>query len=77
MHREERLTDLLIYALLPKKIYDHELSIDTMDKFREVISNNLDDDTCTLRWKLEDCWNNIGKDKNKRSIFEMSDEENK
>lgn len=60
--KNKRLTDLLIYALLPKKIYDHELDINTMDKFRKIISSSLQDDTFTIKQKLVDCWNNIGKE---------------
>ena len=69
MNKEERLTDPLIYALLPKKIYDHELSTDTMNRFRKVISDNLENDTHTLRWLLEDCWHTIGKE-NQTTIFD-------
>lgn len=71
MNREERLIDLLIYALLPKKIYDHELDMNTMTKFRNIIQENLRDDTYTIRQKLIDCWNNIGKEnKNQKTIFD-------
>ena len=74
---KNREIDLLIYALLPKKIYDHELDMNTMDKFREVVSSNLQDDTHTIRQKLIGCWNNIGRNQNQRNIFEILDEENK
>lgn len=70
----KRLTDLLIYALLPKRIYDHELSIDTIDKFREIVSNNLNDDTCTIKNKLVECWNNIGKEQNQTAQEESCQE---
>lgn len=75
INENQRLIDLLIYALLPKKIYDHELSTDTMDRFREVISNNLSNDTHTLRWLLEDCWHTIGKE-NQSTIFDYLEGKN-
>lgn len=53
---EQRLIDLLIYALLPKDIYSHKLDEEIMNKFRNIIVNNLEDDTSMLRQKLVDCW---------------------
>ncbi len=79
MNKEDkiaRLTDLLIYALLPKRIYNHELDVNTMNKFIEIVSNNLRYDTHTIRQKLVDCWDSIGKE-NRRDIFKILDEENK
>lgn len=76
MTKEERLIDLLIYALLPKRIYNHELDMSTMNKFRNIIQESLRDDTYTIRAKLVDCWDNIGKEnKNQKVIFDyMKDE---
>lgn len=71
MNKEKRLTDLLIYALLPKKIYDHELDMSTMSKFRNIVSNSLKDDTHTIRQKLVDCWNDIGREnRNQKTIYD-------
>ncbi len=76
MNKEERLTELLIYALLPKRIYNHELDMNTMNKFIEIVSNNLQYDTHTIRQKLINCWDNIGKEnKNQRTIFDYMEDE--
>lgn len=77
MDKEERLTDLLIYALLPKKIYDHELDMSTMSKFRNIVSNSLKDDTHSIRQKLVDCWDDSRrKNNNQKTIFDyLKDDE--
>lgn len=76
MNKEERLIDLLIYALLPKKIYNHELDMNTMTKFRNIIQESLKDDTHTIRQKLVDCWNNVGKEnKKQKTIFDYIENE--
>ncbi len=72
----KRLTDLLIYALLPKRIYNHELDMNTMSKFIDIVSNNLQYDTHTIREKLVECWDSIGKEK-QTTIFNVLEEENK
>ena len=71
-----RLTELLIYALLPKNIYNHELDMNTFKKTEDIVLNNLQYDTHTIREKIVDCWNNIGKEnKNQTNIFDYINEE--
>ena len=52
-----RLLELCMYALIrDTKIYNHELCDLIKLKFMNVILNNLNDDTYTLRKKLIEAW---------------------
>lgn len=59
LNENERLLELCMFALLPKKIYNHELSIKTKEDFKKIIKNNLKEDTWTIREEIVKCWNNI------------------
>lgn len=48
-----RLLELCMYALLPKKIYCHELDNSTKNKFMGIIRNNLNNDTNELKRIVE------------------------
>lgn len=48
-----KLEDKLMYALSPTS---HELAINTQEKFKEIIRENMDKDTYTIREKLKDYW---------------------
>ena len=53
-----RLLELCIYALIrDTPIYKHELATPTKLKFMNIIMENLDDDTGTLKDKLLYQWN--------------------
>lgn len=55
--QNERLSELCMYALISStKIYNHELAIDTKKSFIDIIRNNLNYDTYTLRNKLLEAW---------------------
>ncbi len=52
-----RLLEICIYALIRNtKLYNHELDTLTKLEFMDIILNNLNDDTCTLRNKLLSKW---------------------
>lgn len=52
-----RLLEICIYALIRETpIYKHELDTLTKLKFMDIIMENLDDDTATLREKLLMQW---------------------
>lgn len=52
----ERLLELCMLALLPKRIYCHELSNKTKEAFKNIIRQNINEDTCTIRSKIVRCW---------------------
>lgn len=53
-----RLLELCIYALIrDTPIYKHELATPTKLQFMDIIMENLDDDTGTLKDKLLYQWN--------------------
>ena len=53
-----RLLEICIYALIrDTKIYNHELDTLTKLKFMDIIMENLNDDTGTLKDKLLYQWN--------------------
>lgn len=54
----QRLLELCMYALISStKIYNHELDDDTKQAFMKIVKENLNDDTYTLRNKIEKHWN--------------------
>ena len=56
-----RLLEICIYALIKNtKLYNHELDTLTKLEFMDIILNNLNDDTCTLRNKLLLKWEEMG-----------------
>lgn len=52
----DKLLELCMYALLPKRIYNHELDECNKRKFKKIIQENLDKDTWTIRKEIEKCW---------------------
>lgn len=56
-----RLLEICIYSLIRNtKLYNHELDTLTKLEFMDIILNNLNDDTCTLRNKLLSKWEEMG-----------------
>lgn len=53
-----KLEDKLMYALSPTS---HELSVVTKRNFKDIIRNNIDEDTYTIKEKLKDYWKGINK----------------
>lgn len=51
-----RLETKLMYALTPTK---HELAKRTQEEFKEIIRENIDEDTYTIKRKLKENWNNL------------------
>lgn len=61
--QNERILELCMYALIsPTKIYNHELANNTKDAFINIIRNNLDKDTFSIREKIKKFWE-TGSDK--------------
>jgi len=56
----KRLYELVMYLILPKRICNHELAIKTKEAFIEIIKNNLNEETVTIRTKIEEYWDNMG-----------------
>lgn len=55
-----RLLELCMYALISStKIYNHELATDTKQAFIDIIKNNLNNDTYTLREKIQFQWEHM------------------
>ena len=50
IHNYDRVIELLLYALLPKELYNRELDRDTKRKYINIIENNLKQDT-TLKYQ--------------------------
>ncbi len=50
----KRLYELVMYLILPKRICNHELAIKTKEAFIEIIKNNLNEETVTIRTKIEE-----------------------
>ena len=48
IHNYDRVIELLLYALLPKELYNRELDRDTKRKYINIIENNLKEDTYTI-----------------------------
>lgn len=57
----ERLLELCMFALLPKRIYEHELADKTKEAFKNIIKQNINEDTHTIRNKIVRYWD--GKEK--------------
>lgn len=53
----DRLLELCMFALLPKKIYEHELADETKKAFKNIIKQNINEDTHTIRNKIVRYWN--------------------
>ena len=45
----DRLLELCMFALLPKRIYNHELADKTKEAFKNIIKKNINEDTYTIR----------------------------
>lgn len=59
-NENKKLLELCMYALISStKIYNHELASDTKKLFINIIKANINDDTHTLRAKIEKSWKNI------------------
>ena len=55
-----RLLELCMYALISStNIYNHELANNTKKAFIDIIKNNLEDDTHTLREKIKNKWEHM------------------
>ena len=53
----ERLLELCMYALISStKIYNHELSINTKQAFKNIIKENLNEDTYSIRERIKKYW---------------------
>lgn len=52
----EKLENKLMYALSPTT---HELSENTKKLFKNIIFENLDEDTYTIRQELKKCWKGL------------------
>ena len=52
------LEEKLMYALTPTK---HELALETKRNFKEIIRNNIDEDTYTIKQELKKYWEGINK----------------
>ena len=48
----DRLLELCMFALLPKRIYNHELADKTKEAFKNIIKKNINEDTYTIRNKI-------------------------
>lgn len=51
-----KLETKLMYALTPTK---HELAKRTQEEFKEIIRENIEEDTYTIKRKLKENWNNL------------------
>lgn len=51
-----KLESKLMYALTPTK---HELAKRTQEEFKEIIRENIEEDTYTIKRKLKENWNNL------------------
>lgn len=51
-----KLETKLMYALTPTK---HELAKRTQEEFKEIIRENIEKDTYTIKRKLKENWNNL------------------
>lgn len=52
------LEEKLMYALSPTS---HELALETRRKFKEIIRNNIDEDTYTIKQELKKYWKGINR----------------
>lgn len=52
----ERLLELCMFALLPKRIYEHELADKTKEAFKNIIKQNINEDTYTIRNEIVRYW---------------------
>ena len=52
----EKLEEKLMYALSPTK---HELSDNTKKMFKNIISNNINEDTYTIKKELKKYWEGL------------------
>lgn len=57
LQENNRLLELCMFALLPKKIYNHELSNSTKEAFKNIITQNINEDTHTIRNEIVRYWN--------------------
>lgn len=55
-NKNERLLELCMFALLPKRIYEHELADKTKEAFKDIIKQNINKDTHTIRCEIERYW---------------------
>lgn len=54
----ERLLELCMFALLPKRIYKHELADKTKEAFKDIIKQNINEDTHTIKNEIVRYWDN-------------------
>lgn len=54
----EKLENKLMYALSPTT---HELSENTKRAFKNIITENIDEDTYTIKQELKKYWKGLGK----------------
>lgn len=52
----DRLLELCMFALLPKRIYNHELATKTKEAFKNIIKQNINEDTHTIRNEIVRYW---------------------
>nr|DAR28288.1 MAG TPA: hypothetical protein [Caudoviricetes sp.] len=52
----DRLLELCMFALLPKRIYNHELADKTKEAFKNIIKKNINEDTYTIRNEIVRYW---------------------
>lgn len=52
----DRLLELCMFALLPKRIYNHELADKTKEVFKNIIKKNINEDTYTIRNEIVRYW---------------------
>lgn len=52
----DRLLELCMFALLPKRIYEHELADKTKEAFKNIIKQNINEDTHTIRNEIVRYW---------------------
>lgn len=54
--KNDRLLELCMFALLPKRIYNHELADKTKEAFKNIIKKNINEDTYTIRNEIVRYW---------------------
>lgn len=62
-NNNERLLELCMFALLPKRIYEHELADKTKEAFKNIIKQNINEDTHTIRNEIVRYWDGKAKSK--------------
>ena len=60
-NNNERLLELCMFALLPKRIYEHELADKTKEAFKNIIKQNINEDTHIIRNEIVRYWDGKAK----------------